>query len=211
MKHLKLFNDTASYEAWKNSEDYVLPNVTFTEDGNLYYNAYVEPVSPNIVCRYNVTDISYETKILHDYALGSFSSMIVDGVEMDVDCYYQFDTTGLHTVEFVYAEGTYRGYNLNEVIGEGWFRLAWADGAWVSLEIPASVKFVHSSQSIEGENLKEIIFHSAECPLAYGGWNNNTFHNLAETGVLKYPKGSDYSLVIECMAQYHPGWTCVEF
>jgi hypothetical protein len=30
--------------------------------------------------------------------------MIVDGVEMDFDCYYQFDTEGLHTVEFVFDE-----------------------------------------------------------------------------------------------------------
>ena len=52
MKHLKLFNDTASYEAWKNGEDYVNPAVsyveendtvffeaedTFTEDELLYY------------------------------------------------------------------------------------------------------------------------------------------------------------------------------
>jgi hypothetical protein len=32
MKHLKLFNDTASYEAYKNSEDYVLPNVSYIEE-----------------------------------------------------------------------------------------------------------------------------------------------------------------------------------
>ena len=29
MKHLKLFNDTVSYDAWKNSEGYVLPNVSY--------------------------------------------------------------------------------------------------------------------------------------------------------------------------------------
>ena len=39
MKHLKLFNDAVSYEAWKNSEDYVLPNVSYVEDNNIvYYN-----------------------------------------------------------------------------------------------------------------------------------------------------------------------------
>ena len=41
MKYLKLFNDTASYEAWKNSEGYVLPNVSYTEDTNkVFYNGY---------------------------------------------------------------------------------------------------------------------------------------------------------------------------
>ena len=43
-KYLKLFNDSASYEAWKLSEDYVLPNVSYTEDGNLHYNPMIEMV-----------------------------------------------------------------------------------------------------------------------------------------------------------------------
>lgn len=52
MKHLKLFNDTASYEAWKNSEDYILPNVSYTEDGNLYYNTFTE-----VAISYNMVDL----------------------------------------------------------------------------------------------------------------------------------------------------------
>ena len=38
------------------------------------------------------------------YASHVYTSMIVDGVEMDFDCYYQFDTNGLHTVEFIFDE-----------------------------------------------------------------------------------------------------------
>jgi hypothetical protein len=34
MKHLKLFNDTVSYETWKNSEGFVLPNVSYIIEGN---------------------------------------------------------------------------------------------------------------------------------------------------------------------------------
>jgi hypothetical protein len=42
MKHLKLFNDSASYDTWKNSEDYVTPNVSYVVEGNFVdYNAYV--------------------------------------------------------------------------------------------------------------------------------------------------------------------------
>jgi hypothetical protein len=33
MKHLKLFNDAASYDAWKASEDFITPNVSYIEDG----------------------------------------------------------------------------------------------------------------------------------------------------------------------------------
>ena len=39
MKYLKLFNDAASYEAWKNSEEYVLPNVIFSEETGVVYEA----------------------------------------------------------------------------------------------------------------------------------------------------------------------------
>lgn len=42
MKHLKLFNDSASYDTWKNSEDYVTPNVSYVVEGNFVdYKAYV--------------------------------------------------------------------------------------------------------------------------------------------------------------------------
>ena len=170
---------------------------------------YTQPSSPNLVCVYNVTDTSRETQILSNYGVGYFSSMIVDGVEMDVDSYYQFDTTGLHTVEYVCADGTYQGLKYNEVIGEGWLRVY--DNAWISLEIPASVKMINSNSSIEGYNLQEIIFHSVECPDTDTNWNSSSTFRVAETGVLKYPKGSDYSAVVEHMAQYHPGWICVEF
>ena len=34
MKYIKLFNDTDSHESWKESEDYVLPNVSYIEEIN---------------------------------------------------------------------------------------------------------------------------------------------------------------------------------
>ena len=37
MKHLKLFNDTASYEAWKNGEDYVNPAVSYVEENDTVF------------------------------------------------------------------------------------------------------------------------------------------------------------------------------
>lgn len=104
MKHLKLFNDTASYEVWKRSEDYVLPNVVFSEETGVIYNPYVAPASPNLVCVYDVTDISYRTQLIGRYAGVAYTSMIVDGVEMDFEYNYQFETVGLHIVEFVLDE-----------------------------------------------------------------------------------------------------------
>lgn len=51
MKHLKLFETSAQYESWKSSDDFVLPNVSCTKDGILYYNPSVmsdEPTSSYI-------------------------------------------------------------------------------------------------------------------------------------------------------------------
>ena len=41
MKHLKLFDNAASYEVWKNGEDYVTPSVSYVEENNtiIFYEA----------------------------------------------------------------------------------------------------------------------------------------------------------------------------
>lgn len=198
MKYLKLFENTASYEAYKASEDYVLPNVSYiTETKSVGYNPYVAPVSPNIVCTYNVTDISKETKLVQDYALSNIVSMIVDGVEMDAYNYYQFDTVGLHTVEFILDDKTkmpkdifYQTYEL------------------VSVEVPESIT------SIDGmfiylysvsENLSTIVFNSKNAPTPEHLYLRQ---GSSVNGVLKYPKGADYSAWIALLPE---GWTVEEF
>jgi len=48
MKHLKLFNDTVSYETWKNSEGFVLPNVSYVEETKgVSYEPYVPDMRDN--------------------------------------------------------------------------------------------------------------------------------------------------------------------
>lgn len=37
MKHLKLFNDAASYEVWKNGEDYITPSVSYLEENDTIF------------------------------------------------------------------------------------------------------------------------------------------------------------------------------
>lgn len=45
MKHLKLFNDTVSYETWKNSEGFILPNVSYVvENNSVSYDPYIPPL-----------------------------------------------------------------------------------------------------------------------------------------------------------------------
>ena len=201
MKYLKLFKDLASYEAWKNSEDFVLPNVVFNEEtGSIFYATNVAPSSPNVVCVYDVTDISRNTTILYGYALRDVTRMIVDGIEMDAETYYQFDTTGLHTVEFVLDDKT--------TISNLWFRNV---DNLVSIEIPDTVLSFGNNYSVIGSgnnNLKEITFHSSIPPT---GMFCEYPEDLLQRGVVKYPKGSNYlsSVLFDQFPDRY--WTWVEF
>ena len=46
MKYLKKFNNASEYEAFKNSDEFLLPNVSFAvEDDIFYYQPYIPPIS----------------------------------------------------------------------------------------------------------------------------------------------------------------------
>lgn len=197
MKHLKLFNDNASYEAWKNSEDYVLPNVSYTEDGNLYYNAYAESASPNLVVVYNVVDLE-ERQLLTNYAEINIVSMIVDGVAMEYDQYYKFDNIGTHTVEFVLDDNTY----IPEQTFNG-ISSYYRSFDILSISLPSTITKIESNNFIISP---EIICHAKTAPI----FESYAILNGSE-GVLKYPKGSDYSSVFEYLESEGSNWTGVEF
>ena len=135
MKHLKRFETEAGYTQFKDTENFVLPNVSYVEETNVVkFNPYVELGNPNVVCTYNITNISYKTQILYSDGLSCFSYMIVDGIEMDVDTHYQFDTVGNHVVEFVLNDPT--------VIGDYAFCEC---SSLTSVTIPDSVTWIGSS------------------------------------------------------------------
>ena len=221
MKYLKHFETSAQYDAFKDSEEFILPNVTYVvENSNVYYQPYVEPVSPNYVLTFDVQNISQETKILHDYALSAFSSMIVDGVEMPVDCYYQFDTIGLHTVEFIFAEGSdWQGYDYNTALGEGWFRMG-ESVEFIKIEIPSSVTRMYN-YSLFAPNLKEIVLHCTDIlyrndtPDAWAdvlGASPTNYNPLPNIGVLKFPKNALYgNALTEYMNKNYPNWKIERF
>ena len=194
MKYLKLFNDAASYEAWKNSEDYVLPNVVFSEKTGVVYDPYVAPASPNVVCVYNVTDISQETMLIGSYGFSAFDSMIVDGIETDVDQYYQFDRTGLHTVEFVLSNTT--------VLTEHTFYDSGSNIPLISISLPSSITTVNQGVTYRCNMLAEYICHSMTQP--YWVYDGNEIRLNNNNGVFKYPKGADYSSVVEYINQKYP-------
>ena len=57
MKHLKLFDDAASYEVWKNGEDYVTPSVSYVEENNtiIFYESEEEFTEDELLYYYDGT------------------------------------------------------------------------------------------------------------------------------------------------------------
>ena len=57
MKHLKLFDNAASYEVWKNGEDYVTPSVSYVEENDtiIFYEAEEEFTEDELLYYYDGT------------------------------------------------------------------------------------------------------------------------------------------------------------
>lgn len=205
MKYLKLFKTETEYNQFKDSENYVLPNVNLISENNeLIFNPNVEAASPNIICTYDVTDISRETRLTSEY-VSSITTMIVDGVEMDFDNYYQFDSNGLHIVEFVVDDNTINVWEENNYATD--YRMFSGCDTLICAELPE----VFSNYEIYGElfafcyNLVTVTFNSKIEPF---GFISEMFDYITTNGVLRYPKGSDYSKLIAALPE---SWTYEEF
>ena len=60
MKHLKLFNDAASYNVWKNGEDYVTPSVSYVEENDtIFYESEEEFTEDELLYYCDGTDVGY--------------------------------------------------------------------------------------------------------------------------------------------------------
>ena len=118
-KYLKLFDTHSDYNTYINSQDKVLPNVSYCENENeLHYNPYADP---RLIAKFYVEDDSDTTMIYGgmDYdeisVLDNFTKIEVDGVEIsltDLDennGYYQL-SEGEHTIRYTLADPTEIGY-----------------------------------------------------------------------------------------------------
>ena len=64
MKHLKLFDDAASYDVWKNGEDYVTPSVSYVEENDtIFYEAEEEITEDELLYYYHGTDTDYRINL----------------------------------------------------------------------------------------------------------------------------------------------------
>lgn len=104
-KYLKLFNNDASYEAWKASENYILPSVCYTEDGNLFYNPFIN--EPTFT--YTMVDLGLPSGVKWaDRNIGATSPE-------DSGLYFQWSDTIGYTVEQVGVDKTFYWDNCVDV------------------------------------------------------------------------------------------------
>lgn len=106
------FTNHADYIVFKNSEDFVLPNVSYCEEEeHVHYNPYFEPIT-DVVITYNVTSTTEYTTIYQfdnwDPEPWFEETIEIDGVKSPGHTLVKedginsilFDTEGLHTIKF---------------------------------------------------------------------------------------------------------------
>ena len=102
-KYLKLFNEDAEYKAFKETEEYILPNVSYVKADNVvYYNPFTEAKLGVIMARYNATE---ENKL----AIANTSnvkSLKVNGTEVEFGDTYYFSEVGEYDVEIELIDTT---------------------------------------------------------------------------------------------------------
>lgn len=208
--YIKLLETMSEYEAFTNSEGFVTPNVSYiNEIGDLFFNRKSAEGSPNVVCVYDVTDVSQETKLCSEY-VNCITTIIVDGEEKEFEQYYQFDTVGKHTVEFVIDDNA--KYYFDEWGHCYPYRFFVNCACLISIELP-DYTYAINCELFKGSNVGEIICHAKTAP-EY----TSAFENAKPNGILKYPKGSDYSTWLDpdkAVDSYNGnlgtyGWTGVE-
>lgn len=111
LKYLKLFDTHAEYEAFTQTEDFLLPNVSYCKNvtDEVHYNPYIET---KLVLKFNVTSTSSPTTIINGWRTINFSAISIDGVlQPSVVNSYTFDTLGEHTVKYALSYPTTIGEN----------------------------------------------------------------------------------------------------
>lgn len=133
MKHLKLFQTEAEYTAYKDSEDFVLPNVSYAVDGvKLYYN-------PLIVEPYTMVDLGLSVKWA-DRNVGATSPE-------EAGLYFQWGDTVGYTAEQVGTDKVFNWANYFDTTDGGSTFTKYATDKLTTLEATDDAATVHMGGS----------------------------------------------------------------
>lgn len=196
-KYLKSFNSHSEYQQYIQSNDKVLPNVSYCKDNDeVHYNPWVET---RVVAKFNVTDTSSATDIMYNDATSQFSEIEIDGVvQPSVVSSYTFDTTGEHTVKYTLSDPT--------CIGEGAFYGCYR---LTDITICSSVTYIEDDAFYYCSNLETITSLAITAPTI----ENHTFQYVKTGGTLTVPTGSTGYDTWMSAEDYYLGaynWTKVE-
>ena len=109
-KYIKLFETHDDYLDFTETEDFVLPNVSYCEDrtDEVHYNPLV--VVEPLIMVYNVEDSQYAEKPIFSNNIQAdaiFDKIEIDGVEIPIEySSYDFGTVGNHTVAYTLHDPT---------------------------------------------------------------------------------------------------------
>ena len=100
MKYLKLFETEALYDAFKEGDEYLLPNVSYiVETNSCEFQPYVEPPKEYYVLVTYVTTSPNETAKIFDGTVASIVDYEGNEVTKSLSCYYiTYPTAGEHIV-----------------------------------------------------------------------------------------------------------------
>ena len=106
--YIKVFDTHADYLAFTQTEDFVLPNVSYCEDeiDVVHYSPLLPPTNTKLVAKYNILTAGITRKLFNfndgegsgsgsgsDESVCPFSAMTIDGVEQPtVVSTYEFST-----------------------------------------------------------------------------------------------------------------------
>ena len=158
-KYLKLFETESQYEVWKNSDDFLLPNVSFIEEiKGISYNPFTEAKSGVIMARYNAT----EDNKLAIADTSNVKSLKVNGTEVEFGEMYCFNEVGEYDVEIELIDPTLiNGVNFGADMPKTMFWSILDNGPMgaclISIVIPNSVTSIGNQAFCECKGLTSVV------------------------------------------------------
>ena len=191
-KYIEYFDEHVDYEEFKQSQDYIKPNVSYCKNEEEIH--YEDEEETRVVCKYNITDIEEPTVLGQQF--NYFSKMYVDDIEVTKATSYLFNTTGTHIVKFIPS---------STVLYQNCFRGSTAlEEVW----IPNSITSTQSNVFYQCTNLKKVrlsdnlvslgdssfyncsSLYDIRLPLSFRTFTNwNTFANCISLIKINIPEG----------------------